>query len=171
MPMAPPWPTGLWAYVGGAAAGHGEGSWGVPRDGIEKPRARRWWGRPSACQASVRLGAVGERARCGSAKMRLALVRRFCLEEGCVCGGWLPLALAGFFLPHPDRLPPPLVCPGRPFSARRASATASNVPRWLLVPAAAADRVVWAGVTAKPAPVPAHALLFPPPPSPRSRAN
>ena len=61
----------------------------------------------------------------------LALVRRFCLEEGCVCGGWLPLALAGFFLPHPDRLPPPLLCLGRPFSARRASATASNVPRWL----------------------------------------
>ena len=45
---------------------------------------------------------------------------------------WLAaLALAGFFPPHLDRLPPPLVCPGRPFSARRASATASNVPRWL----------------------------------------
>ena len=41
MPMAPPWPTGLWAYVGGAAAGHGEGSWGVLRDAVEKPRARR----------------------------------------------------------------------------------------------------------------------------------
>ena len=71
-------------------------------------------------------------------------------------GGWLPLALAGFFPPHLDRLPPPLVCPGRPFSARRASATASNVPRWLLVPAAAADRVVWAGVTAN---VSVHNLL------------
>ena len=46
-------------------------------------------------------------------------------------GGWLPLALAGISPTHAYRLPPPLVCPGRPLSARRASATASNVPRWL----------------------------------------
>ena len=46
-------------------------------------------------------------------------------------GGWLPLALAGISPTHAYRLPPPLVCPGRPFSARRVSATASNVPRWL----------------------------------------
>ena len=30
-----------WAYVGGAAAGHGKGPWGVLRDAVEKPRARR----------------------------------------------------------------------------------------------------------------------------------
>ena len=47
-------------------------------------------------------------------------------------GGCGPLALAGLLPLHADRLPPPLVCPGRPFSARRASATASNVPRWWL---------------------------------------
>lgn len=75
-------------------------------------------------------------------------------------GGWLPLALAGISPSHPYRLPPPLVCPGRPFSARRASATASNVPRWLLVPAAAADRVVWAGVTAKLLPYPLTPCFF-----------
>ena len=32
-------------------------------------------------------------------------------------GGWLPLALAGISPTHAYRLPPPLVCPGRPFSA------------------------------------------------------
>ena len=73
-------------------------------------------------------------SRSGGRQDALALVRRFCLEaagKGCICGGWLPLALAGISPTHAHRLPPPLVCPGRPFSARRASATASNVPRWL----------------------------------------
>ena len=56
-----------WAYVGGAAAGHGEGSWGVLRDAAKKPRARRWWGRPSAWSGFGALVAVGEWARCGSA--------------------------------------------------------------------------------------------------------
>ena len=37
--------------------------------------------------------------------------------------------IAGFFLPHPDRLSPDLVCLGRPFFARRASDSAFDVPR------------------------------------------
>ena len=105
MPMAPPWPTGLWAYVGGAAAGHGEGSWGVPRDGIEKPRARRWWGRPSAWSGLGALGAVGERARCGSARMRL---------PWCAGSAWkkAAYAVAGYRWLSPASLSPTLiVCP------------------------------------------------------------
>ena len=47
-----------WAYVGGAAAGHGEGSWGVLRDAVETPRARRWWGRPGPWSS---LGALFDR--------------------------------------------------------------------------------------------------------------
>jgi len=105
MPMAPPWPTGLWAYVGGAAAGHGEGSWGVPRDGIEKPRARQWWGRPSAWSGLGALGAVGERARCGSARMRL---------PWCAGSAWkkAAYAVAGYRWLSPASLSPTLiVCP------------------------------------------------------------
>ena len=151
-----------WAYVGGAAAGHGEGSWGVLRDAVEKPRARRWWGRPDpwsslgalfdrllvmpmrqgqdGAAGRADLVAQGPRAltsgrlspgeslagatgltdpirRCSCVLVLLRRLGLWVASNIARQGGWLPLALAGISPTHAYRLPPPLVCPGRPFSA------------------------------------------------------
>ena len=59
----------------------GKGPWGVLRDAVEKPRARRWWGRLGPWFG---LGALFDRLLVMPVRQgqdaALALVRRFCLE-------------------------------------------------------------------------------------------